>query len=1137
MRACLAALTCALAALVACASGSYDGLAPARATGGPSVLFDLTRRPFAEMPFPNDIATRQDPQSATGLRVNASLVTPSRLETSQRALLDQMDGFGTYAPITVSFDKDLDVLDLFARQNDADPTNDGVLLIDLADGRRWPLDFNGGHFPYELPQPAAYFLGDALAATTNLLFPVGAGAPFGPNLLHAPDPSWAASHGGVPQASDDLLGFYDRATRTLLVRPVLPLPQQHRFAVVLTSRLRGTDGRSVASPFPGINHALQTSELAPLPGLLPPGTALSDVAFTWAFTTQSVTRDLEALRDGLSGRGRLAELSQRFAAQVASTDPVFGITSIFTRISVARVDDSNPNRDANWNPYVLASARFRQLLDDPTISPLLFAGAQGPGTLDAIKASLQYVDYFVFGSIVSPDLLADGDRPGSERTFQLDLSRGLTRAVDGRIPFILAVPTTDPARLRNPPFPVALIGHGFKSTRFEGMVQFAGTFAKFGIATIAIDSYGHGLGLPPQPIPGAPASEQAVQAALANLPGLTPLASAILATRARDLDNDGIRDPGGDLFTANAFHTRDVVRQSVVDWMQVARILRTFNGLSLMSLPANPAAGTGSGPAWLAGDFNNDGIPDVGGPAVWPADVLLPKTTTKVFLAGARNPGNDTFAFGTSLGGIETAILAAVEPQITAAAPASGGGGLADLTLRSSQPTVRDSAALEVFGPLLATCNWSTTDGVCGGTNGQPALVWEALDVNRDVKVPLAPLALAPGDVVTACNLVQTTGALPPDAQLAQAPPAGCRSAVADSSGNLRLPLGADGPQLFVQQSFADAGTLPAVSVQVVQPGDPIHVVVTRVSGGAPLAIDSFGYDATFYGVRYPAGSPLRAVSGGFGADRNTPAFRRLWTLSQAALDAADPINYAPHWFGDPLPGRLGVPTNVLVIATSGDPAVPASTGIALGRAAGLIETSQVDPAYGMTDDQVLIAGGVVEGVARLRRYASAAAGTPRALLAANVDCNGTGSCDGDVVLDPSGLACDFSADGGIATVDGGTAGGVGNCTDGLAAPRLYPPLRDRLTRVTRTPDGNPRGTSALLIPFLNRAGQDAFGAPQPAKAFNMDEFLANVVGYYFQTRGTVLDYRRCQAAAPALASDGGLVPPASNGECQYPPP
>lgn len=1123
MRASLTALICPL---LACSSGAYDGLAPARATGGPAVRFDLRATPFAEIPFPNDLLTRPDPRSPTGLRVDASLVAPSSLEANQRALLDELDGFGTYAPISVSFDRDLDVLDLYARQNDADPANDAVLLIDLADGKRWPLDFNGGRFPYELPRPAPYFLDDPLAAATNLLFPIDLAAPSGPNFLHPPDPGWAASHGGVPQASDDLLGFYERATRTLLMRPALPLPQQHRFAVVLTNRLRGTDGRAVASPFSGINHALQTSELAALPRLLPPGTALSDVAFTWAFTTQSVTRELEALRDGLYARGRLAELSQRFPVQLVATDAFLGSSAVFTRMTIARVDDANPN------PYILSSARFQKLLDDPTLSGLLFAGARGPGTLDAIKASLQYVDYFVFGTIVSPDLLADRDRPGSERTFQLDLSRGLTRAVDGRIPFVLAVPTTDPVRLRTPPFPVALVAHGFKSSRFEAIVQFAGTLAKFGVASIAIDAYGNGLALPPVTTPATPSSEQAVQAALANMPGLAPLADAVLATRAQDLDNDGVRDSGGDLFTANAFHTRDVIRQSVVDWMQMARVLRTFNGFSLMTTPPDPKTGLFR----IAGDFNNDGIPDVGGPAVWPVDIVA-KTGAKVFTAGSRNPGADTFALGTALGGILTGILSAVEPLIKAAAPVGAGGGLADIGLRSGAPAVRDPFHLEVFGPLLATCSWSTQDGACGGANGRPSLVWEALDVDRDARVPVAPIALSPGDLVTACNLAQAKAPLPPDAQLAQAAPPGCRTAVADAAGNVRIPIGADGPQLFVQQSRADAGTMPSVSVQVVKPGDPIHLAVTRASGGTPIAIDSFGYDTSFLGVPYPAGAPLVAVSRGFGADRNTPAFRRLWSLAQAALEPADPVDYAPHWFGDPLPGRQGLPTNVLVVATAGDPDVPAGTGVALGRAAGLVEMALPDPDYGVPDDRVLALAAVVEGVPRLRRFASADPGTPRALLAGHVDCNGPGSCDGDAVLDPSGLACDFTADGGIGTVDGGSAGGVGNCTDGLQAPRLYPPLRDKLARVTRTLDGNALGTSALLIPFLSRAGQGSFGAPQPAKPFDMDEFLANVIGYYFQTRGTVLDYRRCQAAVPTLASDGGLNPPSSDGECQYPPP
>src|SRR2546421_8122210 len=98
--------------LCAC-TGSVEGLAPAEDTGGPKVLFDLNKKPLPEVPFPNDIATRPDPFSPTGLRVNASQIAPTRLESNVRRLLDTLDGFGTYAPITVGFDKELDCLDFY----------------------------------------------------------------------------------------------------------------------------------------------------------------------------------------------------------------------------------------------------------------------------------------------------------------------------------------------------------------------------------------------------------------------------------------------------------------------------------------------------------------------------------------------------------------------------------------------------------------------------------------------------------------------------------------------------------------------------------------------------------------------------------------------------------------------------------------------------------------------------------------------------------------------------------------------------------------------------------------------------------------------------------------------------------------
>src|SRR5438105_2727804 len=90
----------------------FEGLLPAQPGPGPRVVFDPLRKPLAEIPFPNDLATRADESSATGVRVNASLIAPTQLERNVRGLIDELDGFGTFAPITVAFEADLDFLDL-----------------------------------------------------------------------------------------------------------------------------------------------------------------------------------------------------------------------------------------------------------------------------------------------------------------------------------------------------------------------------------------------------------------------------------------------------------------------------------------------------------------------------------------------------------------------------------------------------------------------------------------------------------------------------------------------------------------------------------------------------------------------------------------------------------------------------------------------------------------------------------------------------------------------------------------------------------------------------------------------------------------------------------------------------------------
>src|SRR5205807_6068227 len=225
--------------------------------------------------------------------------------------------------------------------------------------------------------------------------------------------------------------------------------------------------------------------------------------------------------------------------------------------------------------------------------------------------------------------------------------------------------------------------------------------------------------------------------------------------------------------------------------------------------------------------------------------------------------------------------------------------------------------------------------------------------------------------------------------------------------------------------------------VTVVKPGDALKITINGTQ-----TIDTFQYSTQFVGVKYQQGSPSTAPARGYGETRNTPDFRRLWGLSQLILEPGDPISYAPHYFKDLLAVRNGVPANVLVVATVGDKIVPVETGIATARAAGLVEVFQPDPAYGIPIDQVLIRGGAVEGLDRLRRYASADAG-PRAALGTHLRCddftdrNGNvrpSNCGARINLDPTGYGCD---DQGL------------NCVDDMGAPRLSPPLREQTIRRT----------------------------------------------------------------------------------------
>jgi len=84
----------------------------------------------------------------------------------------------------------------------------------------------------------------------------------------------------------------------------------------------------------------------------------------------------------------------------------------------------------------------------------------------------------------------------------------------------------------------------------------------------------------------------------------------VIAGRALDQNGDGLLDSGADYWTSYLFHTRDMVRQTVVDVMQVIRVLGSFDGVRTWKYDANH-----DGKPDLAGDFDGDGVVDVGGSA------------------------------------------------------------------------------------------------------------------------------------------------------------------------------------------------------------------------------------------------------------------------------------------------------------------------------------------------------------------------------------------------------------------------------------------------------------------------------------------------------------------------------------------
>ncbi|MFU8804040.1 MAG: hypothetical protein ACNA8W_09555, partial [Bradymonadaceae bacterium] len=990
------------------------GLVETTPTGGPVVEFDLDERPFPNIPFPNDLATRLDPTSPTGKRINVSELGATQAEVKVRRAINRTSGFGVFSPITVSFTEPLDVERIIARHHEDVPdfSNDAVYLVnvdpDSPTYREFELlDMGRGNFPVTLARPDGYYMLDPRSDGTNLLFETVREVDEDENGILDPledtddDGVWDEPNTRHPD--DDVkdfgrvLDFYERETNTLIIRPVHVLEPGTRYAVVLTRALTGLDDRPVQSPFDSINHTNQTRDLEPLREILPDrfperfDSDLSEVQFAWSFTTQVPTQELEAIRAGLYGHGPLDWLAERFPARLNM---------------IHNVKSAGSEKPMTFDLGTLL----------PLIIPIAAAEA-GPEGARVIEESFKEIDYLVSGTFLSPYFLVDkgphGARGGAaawpgtnpvddDESFAIDLASGQAEVSDGEVPFVCAVPKVKAGR--EAPFPTIIYSHAISSTRLEILI-FAGAMAKFGMATCTIDAAGHGLHIPNA---YKRLVDQVAQGR--NMPNLS---GVLNHHRARDVTNDGIPNPGGDYFTSDMLHSRDMMRQTTIDQMQLVRILRTFDGTlrfpdsideddPFIQAQRELAAEwdqTGNGEPELAGDFNGDGIVDLGGDGPY-------------------------VAWGTSLGGLQTSILAAVEPTIIAGASNAGGGGLTDIAIRSTISNVRAGVILRMMGPVLIGRPYVSSDQI---PTGRTRLEWILPNADHAVHVHFADVSgLEDGDKIVLRNLAKEANPIVPeeDSQsyalvrngrfrvgiAADAKSAMTRRAIlgfdpsidvvedlmgcveASSCGEVACPegryCGADGTCRRLStctQDFDAHATLDEEGLDLElrrrtawQPralGDGLVIEIYNADGEHKETLDTFPQNTVYQNILYPEGAPLAALIEGWGLTRQTPRFRQFIGVAQAIAESADPAVYAPHFFKRPLKFpyeseryQVGA-TNFFQVGTLGDQTVPISSGIAVARTAGIVDTHRRDGRYGKTQNNFLIDNYVYEGIPRLSRF------------------------------------------------------------------------------------------------------------------------------------------------------------------------
>ena len=497
---------------------------------------------------------------------------------------------------------------------------------------------------------------------------------------------------------------WDPEGTTLYAKPERVLRQGRPHALVVTSRVRDDQGRPLR-PAKGLG-AVQDVRLAKRLEAL--GIAPGEVVAASVFTTRSVTAGLEQMR---------AQIEARPAPQVSFTLAPGGGRSVYARAGLESITFTRQIATAGADRFA------------------------PPVPLEIAVIPPAEVGIIAFGAFDSASFLTG--------------SRHIPRAPSSKAPEVIgqerlqAVVFLPDGVMPSAGWPVIVFGHGFGNDKNLIPPLVAGTFARRGFATVAINVVGHG---------GGPDGTLTLKES-GKGPVILPAGG-----RGLDIDGDGRIGTTEGVSTAQRgplalISSRDGLRQTVADLMQLIRAIRrgvdvdgdgrpdldgsriyyagqSFGGIYgtlLMTVDALPRAGV----------LNVPGAPIV--EIARQAPVFRPLLMAQLRVRRPSLMNGDTdFTESLPLWG---------EPPVTAPAP----GSLAIQAYFDRAEWLQQSADPSAFAPYLRTAPLLPS-------GPRPVLVQMAVG-DRTVPNPTTEQIVRAGDLQTFLSIYRhdtVVGTLPP---------------------------------------------------------------------------------------------------------------------------------------------------------------------------------------------------------------------------------------------------------------------------------------------------------------------------------------------------------------------------------------